>query len=90
MLGFKPYKFYFYMWKYVSPTCLLVLIAATVIEMAISPPGYNAWVQDQVSETLLQHLCMPEGEPIKIHIVMTIQYKIIFLVVLVELKLMTW
>lgn len=51
MLGFKPYKFYFYLWKYVSPACLIVLITASVIEMAINPPGYNAWVQDQVSET---------------------------------------
>ncbi|KAG9260780.1 sodium-dependent neutral amino acid transporter SLC6A17-like [Astyanax mexicanus] len=50
MLGFRPYKFYFYMWKYVSPLCLLVLVLATIIQMAISPPGYNAWVQDQAEE----------------------------------------
>ncbi|XP_066499536.1 sodium-dependent neutral amino acid transporter SLC6A17 [Hoplias malabaricus] len=50
MLGFKPYKIYFYLWKYVSPVCLLVLISATVVEMAISPPGYNAWVQDLAQE----------------------------------------
>ena len=49
MLGFRPYKIYFYLWKYVSPLFLIVLISATVIEMAISPPGYNAWVQDLVS-----------------------------------------
>uniref|UniRef100_A0AAZ3RX33 Transporter n=1 Tax=Oncorhynchus tshawytscha TaxID=74940 RepID=A0AAZ3RX33_ONCTS len=46
MLGFRPHAFYFYMWKYVSPCCLIVLITATVIEMAISPPGYNAWVEE--------------------------------------------
>ncbi|XP_030639892.1 sodium-dependent neutral amino acid transporter SLC6A17 [Chanos chanos] len=50
MLGFRPYIFYFYLWKYVSPVCLIVLISATVIEMAISPPGYNAWVQDLATE----------------------------------------
>ncbi|KAJ8360663.1 hypothetical protein SKAU_G00171880 [Synaphobranchus kaupii] len=50
MLGFRPYSFYFYMWKYVSPLCLIVLIAATIIEMVISPPGYNAWVQDLATE----------------------------------------
>lgn len=49
MLGFRPYKIYFYLWKYVSPLCLIVLISATVIEMAISPPGYNAWIQELVS-----------------------------------------
>lgn len=49
MLGFRPCKIYFYLWKYVSPLCLIVLISATVIEMAISPPGYNAWIQELVS-----------------------------------------
>lgn len=49
MLGFRPCKIYFYLWKYVSPLCLIVLISATIIEMAISPPGYNAWVQELVS-----------------------------------------
>lgn len=50
MLGFKPCRVYFYLWKYVSPVCLIVLISASVVEMAINPPGYNAWVQDLASE----------------------------------------
>ncbi|XP_071015417.1 sodium-dependent neutral amino acid transporter SLC6A17-like [Oncorhynchus clarkii lewisi] len=49
MLGFRPHAFYFYMWKYVS-RCLIVLIMATIIEMAISPPGYNAWVEELAQE----------------------------------------
>lgn len=49
MLGFRPYAVYFYLWKYVSPVCLLILISATVVEMAITAPGYNAWVQELVS-----------------------------------------
>ncbi|CAG07494.1 unnamed protein product, partial [Tetraodon nigroviridis] len=50
MLGFRPYTFYYYMWRYVSPTILVALIAATVIEMAISPAGYNAWVESEGAE----------------------------------------
>ncbi|TNN85607.1 Sodium-dependent neutral amino acid transporter SLC6A17 [Liparis tanakae] len=50
MLGFRPCIIYFYLWKYVSPLCLIVLISSTVIEMAISPPGYNAWVQELAQE----------------------------------------
>uniref|UniRef100_A0A8C6TEW2 Transporter n=1 Tax=Neogobius melanostomus TaxID=47308 RepID=A0A8C6TEW2_9GOBI len=50
MLGFRPYKIYFYLWKYVSPFCLIVLISASIIEMAINPPGYNAWVQELAQE----------------------------------------
>uniref|UniRef100_A0A3P9A4M5 Transporter n=1 Tax=Esox lucius TaxID=8010 RepID=A0A3P9A4M5_ESOLU len=52
MLGFRPCSFYFYMWKYVSPCCLMVLITATVVEMVISPPGYNAWVEELVSQSI--------------------------------------
>ncbi|XP_061758320.1 sodium-dependent neutral amino acid transporter SLC6A17 isoform X1 [Nerophis ophidion] len=48
MLGFRPYSFYYYMWRYVSPAVLVVLIVATVIEMAISPAGYNAWVEAEL------------------------------------------
>uniref|UniRef100_A0A8C6WSC1 Transporter n=1 Tax=Neogobius melanostomus TaxID=47308 RepID=A0A8C6WSC1_9GOBI len=47
MLGFRPYSFYYYMWTYVSPAILVVLIIATVIEMAMSPAGYNAWSQSE-------------------------------------------
>ncbi|MEQ2251374.1 hypothetical protein ILYODFUR_010287, partial [Ilyodon furcidens] len=47
MLGFRPYSFYYYMWRYVSPAILTVLIVATVIEMSVSPAGYNAWVEDE-------------------------------------------
>uniref|UniRef100_A0A8D3DV03 Transporter n=1 Tax=Scophthalmus maximus TaxID=52904 RepID=A0A8D3DV03_SCOMX len=50
MLGFRPCIIYFYLWKYVSPFCLIILISTTVIEMAISPPGYNAWVQELAQE----------------------------------------
>ncbi|XP_037334867.2 sodium-dependent neutral amino acid transporter SLC6A17 [Pungitius pungitius] len=50
MLGFRPYSFYYYMWRYVSPAVLVVLIIATVIEMAISPAGYNAWVEAEGAE----------------------------------------
>lgn len=73
MLGFRPYSFYYYMWRYVSPAVLIVLIAATIIEMAVSPAGYNAWVESEVSalkcsfllcvisslcSSLFKHLCL--------------------------------
>lgn len=58
MLGFKPYSFYYYMWRYVSPAVLVVLIIATVIEMAISPAGYNAWVEAEVSVQFLLLVCV--------------------------------
>ncbi|XP_067381688.1 sodium-dependent neutral amino acid transporter SLC6A17 isoform X2 [Channa argus] len=50
MLGFRPYAFYYYMWRYVSPAVLVVLTFASIIEMAISPAGYNAWVESEGAE----------------------------------------
>lgn len=60
MLGFRPYSFYYYMWRYVSPTILVALIAATIIEMAISPAGYNAWVESEVSPFFHTFACLRE------------------------------
>lgn len=56
MLGFRPYAFYYYMWRYVSPAVLVVLIVATVIEMAVSTAGYNAWVEAEVSAHRISRL----------------------------------
>lgn len=49
MLGFRPHAYYYYMWRYVSPAILVLLIISTVIDMAVSPAGYNAWVESEVS-----------------------------------------
>lgn len=48
MLGFRPYRFYFYMWKFVSPLCMAVLTTASVIQLGVTPPGYSAWVKEEV------------------------------------------
>lgn len=48
MLGFSPSQYYYYMWKYVSPLVLLCLLVASIVQMGLSPPGYNAWIEDMV------------------------------------------
>lgn len=48
MLGFSPSQYYYYMWKYVSPFVLLCLLVASIVQMGLSPPGYNAWIEDTV------------------------------------------
>lgn len=49
MLGFTPYRFYYYMWKYITPTLLLVLLCASFIQLSLTPPSYSAWIQEEVS-----------------------------------------
>ncbi|XP_052008023.1 sodium-dependent neutral amino acid transporter B(0)AT2-like [Xyrauchen texanus] len=45
MLGFTPYRFYYYMWKFVTPILLLGLLVASIIQLVLSPPSYSAWNQ---------------------------------------------
>ncbi|KAJ3596634.1 hypothetical protein NHX12_003038 [Muraenolepis orangiensis] len=50
MLGFAPPRFYYYMWKFVTPILLLVLLASSLIQLCMTPPSYNAWSQDLATE----------------------------------------
>lgn len=49
MLGFSPFRFYYYMWKYITPMVLLVLLIASMIQLGMTPPSYSAWIEELVS-----------------------------------------
>uniref|UniRef100_A0A3B1JFB6 Solute carrier family 6 member 15 n=1 Tax=Astyanax mexicanus TaxID=7994 RepID=A0A3B1JFB6_ASTMX len=53
MLGFRPFRYYYYMWKYVTPLLLLVMLVASLIQLGLTPPSYNAWIQELVSPAVL-------------------------------------
>ncbi|KAL6079173.1 hypothetical protein STEG23_034663, partial [Scotinomys teguina] len=55
MLGFAPSRYYYYMWKYISPLMLLTLLIASIVNMGLSPPGYNAWIEEKASEEFLSY-----------------------------------
>lgn len=48
MLGFTPFRYYYYMWKYVTPLLLLALLTASAIQLGTNPPSYRAWIQELV------------------------------------------
>ncbi|XP_020492857.1 sodium-dependent neutral amino acid transporter B(0)AT2 [Labrus bergylta] len=50
MLGFTPYRFYYYMWKYITPILLLVLLGSSFVQLAMTPPSYSAWIQEEAKE----------------------------------------
>lgn len=54
MLGFTPFRFYYYMWKYITPILLLVLLCSSLIQLTMTPPSYSAWIQEEVSQCLLR------------------------------------
>nr|KAF6453862.1 solute carrier family 6 member 15 [Molossus molossus] len=47
MMGFAPNRYFYYMWKYISPLMLLSLLLATGVNMVLHSPGYDAWVKDK-------------------------------------------
>ncbi|MEQ2175253.1 hypothetical protein GOODEAATRI_016270, partial [Goodea atripinnis] len=53
MLGFTPYRFYYYMWKYITPILLLVLLCSSFIQLTMTPPSYSAWIQEEAIEKIL-------------------------------------
>ncbi|XP_055795513.1 sodium-dependent neutral amino acid transporter B(0)AT2-like [Salvelinus fontinalis] len=55
MLGFTPFRFYYYMWKYVTPLLLILLLGSSVIQMGMTPPSYSAWLEDMAIEKSLKY-----------------------------------
>ncbi|XP_026168345.1 sodium-dependent neutral amino acid transporter B(0)AT2 [Mastacembelus armatus] len=54
MLGFTPYRFYYYMWKYITPILLLVLLCSSLIQLTMTPPSYSAWIEEEAREQTLR------------------------------------
>uniref|UniRef100_A0A8C6T676 Transporter n=1 Tax=Neogobius melanostomus TaxID=47308 RepID=A0A8C6T676_9GOBI len=50
MLGFTPYRFYYYMWKFITPVLLLLLLGSSFIQLIMTPPTYSAWIQELAAE----------------------------------------
>ncbi|XP_069760141.1 sodium-dependent neutral amino acid transporter B(0)AT2 isoform X3 [Narcine bancroftii] len=46
MLGFTPFRYYYYTWKYISPLILIALFVASIVQMCVSAPGYHAWISE--------------------------------------------
>ncbi|XP_066580241.1 sodium-dependent neutral amino acid transporter B(0)AT2 [Amia ocellicauda] len=55
MLGFSPFRFYYYMWKYITPLILLALLVASIIQLGMTPPSYSAWIGDLAKEQALNY-----------------------------------
>ncbi|XP_034979917.1 sodium-dependent neutral amino acid transporter SLC6A17 [Zootoca vivipara] len=79
MLGFRPYRFYFYTWKYISPICMAGLMTASVIQLAVSPPGYNAWIREEAAEKYLYYPKWAMGILVSLIILATLPLPVVFI-----------
>ncbi|XP_063052065.1 sodium-dependent neutral amino acid transporter B(0)AT2 [Engraulis encrasicolus] len=55
MLGFRPLRYYYYMWRFVTPVLLLTLLVTSIVQMAMTPPTYSAWIQEKAQEVSLRY-----------------------------------
>lgn len=55
MLGFSPARYYYYMWKFVTPVLLLTLLGASIIQLGMTPPSYSAWIEEEAMERTLSY-----------------------------------
>ncbi|XP_042319431.1 sodium-dependent neutral amino acid transporter SLC6A17 [Sceloporus undulatus] len=79
MLGFRPYRFYFYTWKYVSPICMAGLMTASVIQLVVTPPGYNAWIREEAAEKYLYYPKWAMGVLVSLIILAILPLPVVFI-----------
>ncbi|XP_038675604.1 sodium-dependent neutral amino acid transporter SLC6A17 [Scyliorhinus canicula] len=80
MLGFTPYKYYYYTWKYISPLAMAILMVASIIQMGITPPGYNAWIMEEATERFLIFPGWALGLTITLIVVGVLPIPVVFIV----------
>ncbi|ETE65770.1 Sodium-dependent neutral amino acid transporter SLC6A17, partial [Ophiophagus hannah] len=78
MLGFRPSSYYFYTWKYISPICMAGLMTASIIQLAVNPPGYSAWIREEATEKFLYYPKWAMGILVSLIILATLPLPVIF------------
>ncbi|XP_026563060.1 sodium-dependent neutral amino acid transporter SLC6A17 isoform X2 [Pseudonaja textilis] len=78
MLGFRPSCYYFYTWKYISPICMAGLMTASIIQLAVNPPGYSAWIREEAAEKFLYYPKWAMGILVSLIILATLPLPVIF------------
>ncbi|KAG8132244.1 hypothetical protein E2320_010109 [Naja naja] len=78
MLGFRPSSYYFYTWKYISPICMAGLMTASIIQLAVNPPGYSAWIREEAAEKFLYYPKWAMGILVSLIILATLPLPVIF------------
>ncbi|XP_053116463.1 orphan sodium- and chloride-dependent neurotransmitter transporter NTT5 [Hemicordylus capensis] len=55
MLGWRPWRIYHYMWRYVSLAAMLCLLFASLVRMCWKRPTYQAWNREKAAEEQLEY-----------------------------------
>ncbi|XP_061445167.1 sodium-dependent neutral amino acid transporter B(0)AT2-like [Rhineura floridana] len=55
MLGWRPWRIYGYMWRFVSLASILCLLLASLVRMFLKRPTYQAWNREKAKEQQLEY-----------------------------------
>ncbi|XP_054848887.1 orphan sodium- and chloride-dependent neurotransmitter transporter NTT5 [Eublepharis macularius] len=55
MLGWRPWRVYSYMWRYVSLASIVCLLLASLVRMCLSRPTYQAWNKEEAAKQQLEY-----------------------------------
>ncbi|XP_048373723.1 sodium-dependent neutral amino acid transporter B(0)AT2-like [Sphaerodactylus townsendi] len=55
MLGWRPWRIYSYMWRFVSLASMVCLLLASLVRMSLSRPTYQAWNKQEADKQQLEY-----------------------------------
>ncbi|KAL7977357.1 hypothetical protein Chor_009306 [Crotalus horridus] len=79
MLGWRPWKIYSYMWRFVSLAAMLCLLLASLVYLLMKRPTYTAWNREKAEEEQLEYPPWALGLLISLIVVAALPIPVMFL-----------
>ncbi|XP_032090412.1 orphan sodium- and chloride-dependent neurotransmitter transporter NTT5 [Thamnophis elegans] len=79
MLGWRPWKIYSYMWRFVSLAAMLCLLLASLVHLVMKRPTYTAWNREKAEEEQLEYPPWALGLLISLIVVAALPIPVMFL-----------
>ncbi|KAG8140425.1 hypothetical protein E2320_003110 [Naja naja] len=79
MLGWRPWKIYSYMWRFVSLAAMLCLLLASLVHLVMKRPTYTAWNREKAEEQQLEYPPWALGLLISLIVVAAVPIPVMFL-----------
>uniref|UniRef100_H9GPB9 Transporter n=1 Tax=Anolis carolinensis TaxID=28377 RepID=H9GPB9_ANOCA len=79
MLGWRPWRIYKYMWRFVSLGAMLCLLLASLLRMILKRPTYQAWNREKAEEQQLEYPPWALGVLVGLIVVAALPIPVMFL-----------
>ncbi|XP_060636483.2 orphan sodium- and chloride-dependent neurotransmitter transporter NTT5 isoform X1 [Anolis sagrei] len=79
MLGWRPWRIYKYMWRFVSLGAMLCLLLGSLLRMVLKRPTYQAWNREKAEEQQLEYPPWALGVLVSLIVVAALPIPVMFL-----------